>query len=103
MITTMVYLPSVSTQSYIIFLVIRTFKICSLDDFQVCTTILLPAVTMLWITFPWLIYFIIRLKFLVGDLRERLILNVQYTRYISEEDKFNDDKQKQDFLCTWVK
>lgn len=44
-------------------------------------------------------YFIIRHKFLVGELIEKLSLNIQCTRYISKEDKFNIDEQKQDFLC----
>ena len=42
----------------ICFLVMRTFKIYSLGNFQTCTTILLTIVTKLYITSPWLIYFI---------------------------------------------
>ena len=40
------------------FPVIRTFKIYSPRNFQIYNTVLLTIVTMLCITFPWLIYFI---------------------------------------------
>ena len=36
----------------------RTFKIYSLSNLQICNTVLLTIVTMLCITSPWLIYFI---------------------------------------------
>ena len=39
-------------------LVMRKFKIYSLSDFQICNTILLTMVAMLYITSPWLTYFI---------------------------------------------
>ena len=36
----------------------RTLKIYSLSNFQICNTVLLTIVTMLYIRSPWLIYFI---------------------------------------------
>ena len=36
----------------------RTFKIYSLNNFQICNTIFLTIVPVLYITFPGLIYFI---------------------------------------------
>ena len=36
----------------------RNFKIYSPNDFQICNIVLLTLVTMLYITSPWLIYFI---------------------------------------------
>ena len=35
----------------------RTFKIHSLSNFQICNTLLLTIVTMLYVTPPWLIYY----------------------------------------------
>ena len=40
------------------FLVMRTFKICSLSKLQIYNTVLLTIVTMLYIPSPGLIYFI---------------------------------------------
>ena len=46
------------TQLQDFFLVMRTFMISSLSDFQIPNTVLLTTVTMLFITSPWLSYFI---------------------------------------------
>ena len=43
---------------YLFLLVIRTFTIDSLSNFQMCSTVLLITVTMLYIASPWFTYFI---------------------------------------------
>ena len=49
---------SLTIHSYrLCFLVMRTFKIHSLSNFQICNTLLLMIVTMLYITPPWCIYY----------------------------------------------
>ena len=50
------YYPSPYMQY--IFLMMRTFKIYSLNNFQICNTVLLTLVAILYITSPWLIYHI---------------------------------------------
>ena len=45
-------------QLQFLFLVMRTFKIYSLSNFQICKTVCLTIVTILYITFPRLIYLI---------------------------------------------
>ena len=47
-----------STEQHQPGLVMRIFKIYSLSNFQICNTVLLTIVTMLYIIFPWFIYFI---------------------------------------------
>ena len=43
----------------IFFLVMRTSKICRLNNFQTYSAVLLSVDTMLYITFPGFIYFVI--------------------------------------------
>lgn len=51
-------LMSIITHSYkIFFLVIRTFKVYCFSNFQICNTVFLTPVTMLYIISPLLIYF----------------------------------------------
>ena len=47
------------TDLYLFLLVIRTFNIDCLSNFQMCSTVLLITVTMLYIAPPWFTYFII--------------------------------------------
>ena len=47
------------------FHVIRPFKINFLSNFQTCNTVLLTIVTTLYITSPWLIYFLTRSLYLL--------------------------------------
>ena len=47
------------------FLVMRTFKIYSLNNFQICNSVLLTIVIKLYIASPWLIYFISRYLYLL--------------------------------------
>ena len=42
----------------ILFLVMKTFKMYSLSNFQIYNTVLLTIVAMLYVISPWLIYFI---------------------------------------------
>lgn len=53
------YLTSVTIHSYNFFLMIWTFNIYSLSNFQICDTILVTIVVMLYIiTFPGFIHFV---------------------------------------------
>ena len=54
MITTIHPSPHTVT---VFFLVVRTFKICSLSNFQICNRVLWTTVAVLYITSPGLIYF----------------------------------------------
>ena len=49
----------------IFFLVMRTFKIYYFSNLQICNTVLLTTVNMLYITSPWLLYFITRNLYLL--------------------------------------
>ena len=56
----------VTIHSYIFFsLVMRTLRICSLSNFQVCNIVLLTVVAMLYVTSPLLTYFINRCLYLL--------------------------------------
>ena len=59
MITT-ISLVNICPHTYleIFLLVMSTFKICSFSNFQICKTVLLTTVTMLYFTSLWLTYFI---------------------------------------------
>ena len=56
------------TELQFFFLVMRTFKIYSLSNFQLCNTISLTVVTMLYLTSPGLISFITRSLYFLTSL-----------------------------------
>ena len=61
-----VWLMPVTIHSYIFFsLVMRTLRICSLSNFQVCNIVLLSVVAMLYVPSPLLTYFINRCLYLL--------------------------------------
>ena len=66
MITT-ISLDNIHQHTYLqnFFLVMRTFKIYSLSNFQICNTVLLIIVAMLYITSPWLAHFKTGILFLL--------------------------------------
>lgn len=56
---------SITSHSYKFFLVVRTFKISSLSNFQIDNIVLLTKATMLYIAFPGLIYLTTRSLYLL--------------------------------------
>ena len=56
---------SITLYMYSFFLVIRTFKVCSLGNFQICNRMLLTIGAMLCVTPPGLTYVITRSLYLL--------------------------------------
>ena len=60
-----VYLTSITLYSYKNFFLVKTFKIYSLSNFQVCNTVLLPIVPVMYMMSSWHLFY--TRKFILFD------------------------------------